>query len=182
MAISTIGQNGLAQSRILTAVQQPAGAVLQVVQGVKTDTFTSAAQNTWTDITGFNATITPTSSSSKILVQVSTFGVYWTMSYNGCILRILRNGTNIGGGDTAGNRSSVMGTIGMGNASKPDIGMQYAWQYLDSPASTSALTYKIQFFQDTPSSPIYVNRGINDSDGALWPRTLSTITLMEISA
>ena len=172
----------LASGQSIPKAALPTGSVLQVVQAVKTDTFTSSAQNVWTDITGLTATITPTSSSSKILFQISTFGVYWTMSYNAVILRVLRNGTNIGGGDTAGSRSSVMGTIGMGNASKPDTGMQYAWQYLDSPASTSALTYKIQFQQDTAANPIYINRTLIDTDNVIFPRTVSTITLMEISA
>jgi hypothetical protein len=172
----------LANSAVTVAKMGHAGATLQVVQGVKTDTFTSAVGSTWTDITGLTATITPNFSSSKILVQVSTFGVFWTMSYNGLILRILRNDTNIGGGDASGSRSSVMGTIAFGNSSKPDCAMQYAWQYIDSPASTSALTYKIQFYQDTPGNPIYVNRTIVDTDGTLFPRTVSTITLTEISA
>lgn len=158
----------------------PSGCILQIVQTAKTDTFTSSAQNTWTDITGMSATITPSSTSNRIMVEINMFGVFWTMGYNGCILRLLRNGSNVGGGDAAGSRSSSIGTQAFGGASKPDAGMVFSYKWIDSPATTSALTYKIQFYQDTPSNPIYVNRTLQDTDSALWPRTLSTITLTEI--
>lgn len=173
-ALSNLGTAQLADANM------PSGSIIQVVQAVKTDTFTSSANLTWTDITGMTATITPSSTSSKIMVEINMFGVFWTMGYNGCILRLLKNGTNVGGGDAASNRSSCIGTQAFGNASKPDAGMMYSYKWIDSPSSTSALTYKIQFYQDTPANPIYVNRTITDADNALWPRTLSTITLTEI--
>ena len=52
----------------------PAGAMLQVVQTVKTDTFSSNPSSAWIDITGLSVSITPLSSSSKILVQISIVG------------------------------------------------------------------------------------------------------------
>ena len=170
-------------SNAITSSQMPAGSVIQVVQTVKTDTFTSAVGSTFTDITGMSATITPSSASSRIMVQVNMFGVFWRMGQNGCILRLLKNGTNVGGGDAAGSRSSCIGTQTIGGGiggTSPDAGMMFNYQWIDSPASTSALTYKIQFYQDTPSNPIYVNRTINDTDNVLWPRTLSTIILTEV--
>jgi hypothetical protein len=171
---ATIGSNGLSSP----------GHVLQVVSTNKTDTFTSAANQTWTDITGMSVSITPSSASNKIIIIVSMFGVFWQTGYNGCILSLLRNSTFIGGGASSGSRSSVIGTQGMTNQSggtKIDSGVQYHVTYIDSPSTTSAITYKMQFWQDTPAHPIYVNRTNNDSDAAAWSRTSSSIIAMEIA-
>lgn len=160
----------------------PAGSVLQVVNTNKTDTFTSSASTTWTDITGMSATITPRFSSSKVLITISFFGVLWQQGYNGCILRLLRNATSIGGGDAAGSRTSCIGTSVVGTlASNTDCGIQYSLSFVDTPSTTSSTTYKLQFYQDTPSAPIYVGRSKTDSDTALWPRTASSIILTEIA-
>ena len=169
---------------VITDTAPKAGNVLQVVSTNKTDTFTSAANQTWTDITGMSVSITPSSASSKIIIIVSMFGVFWQTGYNGCILSLLRNSTFIGGGASSGSRSSVIGTQGMTNQSsgvKIDSGVQYHVTYVDSPSTTSAITYKMQFWQDTPGNPIYVNRTNNDGDAAGWPRTSSSIIAMEIA-
>lgn len=171
---ATIGSNGLSSP----------GHVLQVVSTNKTDTFTSAANATWTDITGMSVSITPSSASSKIMIIVSMFGVFWQTGYNACILSLLRNSTAIGGGASAGSRSSVIGTQGMTNQNsgvKIDSGVQYHVTYVDSPSTTSAITYKMQFWQDTPGNPIYVNRTNTDSDSTTFPRTSSSIIAMEIA-
>ena len=160
------------------------GHVLQVVSTNKTDTFTSTANATWTDITGMSVSITPSSASSKIMIIVSMFGVFWQTGYNGCILSLLRNSTVIGGGASAGSRSSVVGTQAMTQQSagvKIDAGVQYHVTYIDSPATTSSTTYKLQFWQDTPGNPIYVNRTNNDTDTTVFPRTSSSIIAMEIA-
>lgn len=176
---------GVSSSGVLADANAPSGSVIQVVQAVKSDTFTSSAQNIWTDISGMSATITPSSASSKIMVEISMFGVFWRMGQNGCLLRMLKNGAVAGGGDAAGSRTSSIGTNAIGavpGGGVPDAGVNFSYKWIDSPATTTALTYKIQFFQDTPANPMYVNRTINDADNQLWPRTVSTITLTEISA
>ena len=169
---------------VLTDTAPKAGNIIQVVSTNKTDTFTSAAASTWTDITGMSVSITPSSASSKIMIIVSMFGVFWQTGYNGCILSLLRNSTAIGGGASAGSRSSVIGTQAMTNQSsstKLDSGVQYHVTYIDSPSTTSAITYKMQFWQDTPAHPIYVNRTNNDVDATAWPRTSSSIIAMEVA-
>lgn len=188
---STIEQDG---STILTVdgsgnISTPnnftaTGHVLQVVSTNKTDTFTSAVASTWTDITGMSVSITPSSASSKIMIIVSMFGVFWQTGYNGCIVSLLRNSTAIGGGASAGSRSSVIGTQGMTQQSagvKIDSGVQYHVTYIDSPSTTSSTTYKMQFWQDSPGNPIYVNRTNTDTDSIAWPRTSSSIIAMEIA-
>ena len=94
MAISTIGQNGLQQSRILTAVQQPAGAVLQVVQTASNSQVSTTSTSFVT--TSIAATITPSSASSKILVTVCICGTYAVTA--ACYFTVYRGGTNLAGG------------------------------------------------------------------------------------
>lgn len=162
----------------------PTGSILQVVSTNKTDTFTSATANAFTDITGMSVSITPTSATSKIMIVVSMFGAIWQQGFNGCILSLLRGSTAIGGGNAAGNRSQVIGTTASPgyDASQIDCGVQYHLTYIDSPATTSATTYKLQFYQDSASNPIYINRGRVDTDITVYPRTSSSIIAMEIAA
>lgn len=169
---------------VLTDTAPKVGNIIQVVSTNKIDTFTSASSSTWTDITGMSVSITPSSASSKIIIIVSMFGVFWQSGFNGCILNLLRNSTAIGGGTSAGSRSSVIGTQAMTAQAagvKLDAGVQYHVTYIDSPSTTSATTYKMQFWQDTPGSPIYVNRTNNDSDSTVFPRTSSSIIAMEVA-
>ena len=166
MAISTIGANSLAQSRILTAVQQPAGAVLQVVNATYS-TQVSNTSNTYVD-TGLTATITPTSSTSKILVLVSQNGIYKTAANiaNETDLILLRNGTSL--------TPSIpfAGTLGETSVATTNS-VTASFNYLDSPATTSAVTYKTQFASRNITATVYVQYA-NVS--------VSAITLLEISA
>lgn len=167
MAISTIGQNGLQQSRILTAVQQPAGAVLQVVS---TTTTTSVTNSSSTYVsTGLSLNITPSSATSKILV----------LSF--CPLRY---GTNSGGGNAGMRINRASGTIlivqQMINNVNAIIDISYpiTMSYLDSPATTSSTNYTIEFAL-VNSSGVYTNPTVNWNSGVTQT---STLTLMEIAA
>ena len=155
----------------------PSGKLLQVVSTTKTDTFSLATGGTFTDVTGLSATITPSSASNKIWV---IFAINVSNS-SGSILasRIMRGSTAICIGDTAGsrNRSTVGNYNGVGN----DAHIQtMATNFLDSPSTTSATTYKIQIA--TENITMYVNRNARDNDGSGETRSTSTITLMEIAA
>lgn len=184
LTLPTTSGTVLTNASSLTASQLPTGSILQVVSTNKTDTFTSSTSNSWTDITGMSVSITPTRSTSRIMIVVSMFGVFWQQGFNGCILSLLRGSTFIGGGDAAGNRSQVIGTINsVGySTSQIDGGMQYHLTFIDSPATTSSTTYKLQFFQDNGSLPIFVNRGRADTNITVFPRTSSSIIAMEIAA
>ena len=150
------------------------GKVLQVLQSVKTDTFSSSSSS-FTDITGLSISITPSSTSNKILVMANIVGGGIPATNIGHF-RIVRDATAIYVGDSAGNRTqSFIGTMATdvnGSISNTAI-------YLDSPSSISSLTYKIQGL--TTYSSFYVNRSSNDSDDGTRPRTASSITVMEIS-
>jgi len=166
----------LTSASSITKSQLPTGMILQVVQGTpKSDTF-STTSTTLVDITGMSATITPSSSSSKILVIVDLHIGY---SIYAGVVHLLRGSTKIYAGDGGLSRGGLYSNIyaSPGNALLPVTAM-----CLDSPATTSATTYKLQTATYGGGTQ-YVNRtgdDINEStrDG----RTVSTITLMEISA
>ena len=175
MPVSQI-QNASLASGVPSAAKLPAGSVLQVVSTTKTDTF-STSSTSWTDITGLSVSITPTSSSSKILVMYSLMTGETSSQFP--LMRLVRGSTAIAVGDASGIRtqvSSVAWSSGAVNASD----MQ-SMNFLDSPATTSSTTYKIQTINTQPQT-IYVNRSARDDNGSYEPRGVSTITVMEIAA
>lgn len=167
---------------VLTAAQmndlRGAFRVLQIVQTTKTDTFTATVGTTPTDITGLSVSITPSSTSSTILVFANVSAGLNTAG--GWVL--VRGSTAIGLGATAGSRRSItMGTGAPLSSANQGIG-SHSLCYLDSPATTSATTYKIQYTGDQAGSQIMVNRGFTDTDNATHMRAASTITAFEVSA
>jgi len=153
----------------------PAGSVLQVVSTTKTDTWSNATQNTWNDVTGLSVSITPSSSSNKILV---TGQLSYAASSN-LYFRIVRGSTAIAVGDTAGSRISCTGASGY-NFGDGNVGENATFEYLDSPSTTSSTTYKIQVYGFNITQ--YVNRVVTDTDSNVSPRNVSTITLTEVKA
>ena len=149
--------------------------ILQVVSTTKTDTFTTNAA-TFTDVTGLSATITPRESSSKVLVIAHITGSNdYAVVVGGW--RLVRDSTAICVGDTAGSRIS-------GNqveAINGSVLMTQANIVLDSPATTSAITYKVQVRSQTTGN-FYINRSKTDTDNSSFFRGASTITLLEVSA
>jgi len=153
-----------------------------VVQTVKTDTtsFVSTNTNTFVDISGMSVSITPTSSSNKILVFYTA-----NASQNAAAtihLRLIRGSTSIFQGDAAGNR------LGSTQVWRPNSS-QYAFDigpmtgmFLDSPATTSSTTYKLQATLGvTYSGTFYLNRPYDDTNADYSGRTASSITVMEVS-
>jgi hypothetical protein len=174
---SGAGISASALSGVLPDANAPSGSVIQVVSATKTDGFTTTS-GTLVDITGFSATITPTSTSSKILI-ISNFVVGTTNDYPYPKLRIRRNGSDIYIGDAVGSSSRLSTTMYTGATS--DIqGVSASINYLDSPNSTSALTYN-WLVSVYASRPVYIGRSGGSADGNAWTAP-STITLMEIAA
>jgi hypothetical protein len=170
MPVSTI-QNASLASGVPSAAKLPAGSVLQVVQVVA---FTQQAttSTTYTDITGMSVSITPTSASSKILAIVNVNGVYTTSAITGVQTRLVRGSTSIAFGDCYAGYQPASGGQDIGSV---------VMQILDSPATTSATTYKVQFRSQVGGNDVRVN--LNDSGTQLNDNsTNSVITLMEIAA
>ena len=141
----------------------PAGSVLQVIQGTTT-TAVSNSTTTYAD-TNLTATITPKFATSKVLVIVHQNGIdkYDGNSGNAMDLKIQKNGSDL---------ITFLNFVGYTNTNLRVIIGSSSIVYLDSPASTSALTYKTQFRNRASASQVMVQ----SNDG------YSTITLMEIAA
>ena len=162
MALSTIGANQLS-----------AGPVLQVVSSVSTDVV-STDTATFADIPFATATITPRATSSKILIQYSIGMMGSTNANVGCLMKLLRDSTEVGQGSGAD-------TINVFNQHYYASTAFYAPRshlFIDSPNSTSALVYKLQWRVVTAGSTTwYINRrGSNN-----YSRTSSTFYVMEIA-
>jgi hypothetical protein len=151
------------------------GKVGQVLSATKTDTFTMAS-TTYADVTGLSVSITPSSATSKILVmaQVSAMGtVNGALGYG----QFVRGSTAIGIGDASGSR--VQSTFGIPFGSNTNALFTQSPMFLDSPATTSATTYKMQIRSENTNT-IFVNRSESDSNNVASARSISTITVMEI--
>jgi len=151
------------------------GAVAQVKSTTKDDTFTSSS-TTFVDVTGLSVSVTPTSASNKVLViaQVSCandFGVAFAQ------LQLLRDSTAIDIGAAAGSRTRASALVRSGDAT--DM-VTKTFAFLDSPATTSATTYKIQG-RSTSAGTFFINRSSGDTDNATHARGASTITVFEVA-
>jgi hypothetical protein len=145
------------------------GAVLQVVSTTKTDTF-STASTSFVDLTGLSVSITPTSTTSKILVFVATnYGPSATSGLS--VFNLVRDSTNISQPATA---PTYAGTA-VPYINLADGCMPFGFNFLDSPATTSSTTYKVQVKMNTGT--LYVNRRLSTDTVST-----STITVMEIAA
>ena len=151
------------------------GAIIQIQQTVKTDTFSAAPNGTWTDITGLSVSITPKKTSSRILIMVSVNGAGSGTTPK---VRLLRGSTVIAAGDTSGSKQSgIMGSFLMKDTNQTDT---YTSHFLDSPATTSSTTYKMQLNNDNAQT-VFINRSVSDQDNATGGRYISVITAMEIA-
>jgi ketopantoate reductase len=139
------------------------GKVLQVVTATTT-TFTSNATTTYSDTT-LTATITPTLNTSTILVLVNQNGIATEdgNASSGVGLKLLRGATDI---SLIATRATINFTT------TGQFGTTLSTAYKDSPATTSATTYKTQFKNNVAANAAYVQ--IDD--------VMSTITLLEIGA
>jgi len=168
MATPTTLPASFTAGQVLTAAQQNAlrGAfrVLQVVSG-STSTQASSSVTTYAD-TNLTATITPTSATSKVLVVVTQNGLVKTSgnANNAINLKLLRGVTDI---------QRFANSMGFTNSALSLYTGSATTQFLDSPATTSATTYKTQFANDTAAAAVRVQ------DGSV---SESTIILYEISA
>jgi hypothetical protein len=146
------------------------GKVLQVVYG-STNTSTTIVGPTYTDST-LSASITPSSASSKVLVFTNQFIVFSRSARDqGCVVRLLRGSTSIF--EPAPTNTTELGYIDASTGGSVTLKIDMGLQYLDSPSTTSATTYKTQF-NGTYNSPGTATAQSNS--------VYSNIILMEIGA
>ena len=164
------------------------GKILQVKNAIKTDT-ASVTNATFIDISGLSISITPSSSSNKVL-----FKGYVSLSSEGntiMAIRIFRDSTEIGkstADGTAANNSTATAcglNVGSVTSSVRSQMNQLQFEVLDSPNTTSAVTYKVQFAElslyQYQSVVVYVNRP-HVSTSASNQGVISSVTAMEVAA
>lgn len=161
------------------------GSAIQIVSTTKQDLWFGGVYPNWGTVTGLSVTITPTSSSNKILIlgQVSCSSQYWEIKG-----RLIRDGATIAGamGTPRGNRTVATFVVNeYGGASGLGYGMYNAHiNYLDSPASTNAVTYGVQMRSFSAPYNIGVNYNVYTDDNAdtYYGNGISTLTAIEVSA
>ncbi len=156
-----------------------AGTIVQVKYASKTDE-QATTSTTYVDIVDLSVTITPTSTSSKILLiwsVVTGQGNNTGHTY----LVVARDSTdNIFIADTDGNKTSAsnVGNMPYGNSAMQILSNSF----LDSPSTTSATTYKMRYKSSNGSS-IKINRSDRDTDSAAFDgRACSSFIVMEVKA
>jgi hypothetical protein len=170
--------DGAAWKQVYPSVAN-AGEVIQVVSTTLTTavSFTSAS---FADISGLSATITPRSSSSQMLVICNINGAtqnalsgatgYW---------RLVRDSTAIAVGTSTGTRQAATGNLTSRSVASALINFSSSIAHLDSPATSSAVTYKPQGL--VTLGTMFINQTEDQSNGAIYGRTVSNITVLEIA-
>jgi hypothetical protein len=175
MPLTKIQSLGITDGTITSAdlASGVGGKVLQVVSTTKSDTFTSSGSGNYQAVTGLSLSITPSSTSNKIFIVSN---VQLSQNDYGGGVSIFRGGSQIVTPASVGSRSVANAShySGYGQSSS-NLGLSY----LDSPSSTSALTYQIYVF--VRSGTYYINRSSTDTDSNDFARTISTITAFEIA-
>ena len=175
---------------VIASNKLPTGSVIQTVSSTDNLSYSITVSSATSDHAGSKAyTITPSSTSSSIVIHFTIPQVKQS-AHAGLRVRLYRD---IGGagyahvsgldGDSASNRQGGLfgnyDTNGDGNRSATTI----TGTVVDSPNTTSAVSYKFYFGtgDGTSADPIYVNRTQNDADFNYTHRTRTHVTLMEIA-
>ena len=155
-----------------------AGGVLQMVHTEIQTRPSRSSGNTYADITGLNVTITPASASNKILIVFNAGLVSNSSRTTAFVLKRAISGgaTTILGGHTTGSRQQAWLRCASDSDSNHDYGSHA--EYYDSPNTTSATTYKVQFASGYSGQTVYINRGYGNNNHF---DSTSTIICMEIA-
>ena len=170
MALILSGDTGVPASGM------PTGSVIQTVTNFFTTTSSTTAR-TFTDVSGFSATITPISTSSKVLVfgQITASPNVTSFGYEAA-MRVTRNGTSVGANPV----SSTLGAVSSASTTGSEGSQTINFSFIDSPASTSALTYQVQFICGEGVT-YYINQNSNQTYVGSYTATGgSSLTVMEI--
>jgi formylmethanofuran dehydrogenase subunit D len=160
----------------------PAGIGSNVVQTVKTDTFSTTSAS-FVDVTGLTATITPSSATAKILIIAQT-NLTNTNPQNNTAVNMKLAGGNTSNyiGDAAGSRTRTVGNMRTNADFRPgETMLVQSLVFLDAPASTSPVTYSVQVLSVGGGAAI-VNVATNDSDASTSSRGASSLTAIEVAA
>ena len=155
------------------------GKVGQVVQTHFT-TQSQMSSSSFAAISGCTVDITPSATSSKVFVMISLCSGVNGASYG--FFKLYRDSTVIGSGSDSSNRIGCNFSISQNDGDNTSDGVkQVNYQYLDSPSSTSALTYTVQASTFNNSTITY-NKTPDNSDNGRTAQGSSTITVLEVLA
>ena len=175
--VEDLGADPVVTNGVLVKSAFPAGTILQVVSTAKTDVF-STASATFTTVTGLTASITPSTSTSKILI-------FAQIAYSGQSaqsvghFKVTRGGTDIYVGDSGSSRVQAV----FGGYNQADNGAAVysgSIMYLDSPATTSSTTYQVEVRRGLGGT-VFVNRAVGAGSDANHVNGASSITVMEVA-
>ena len=157
-----------------SAIQMPAGHIIQTAQVLKTDVF-STSSTSFTDITGLSVNITPKFSTSKLLVSFHV-----VVGRSGASQSTMQLVRQVGGSDTiinpcAYNQGTTMTFNGSSDAGW-DRELQ-SYQILDAPSTTSVVNYRLRTYFYSASYVQYVNRCHNSANAT----GSSTLTVQEVA-
>lgn len=175
--VSSFGGNLTTALRGISNSSVPSGSILQVQQAIITGVF-STTSTTFADITGLGVSITPFSSTSKILVMASMYRGSSAAAVT--CFRLTRSGTAVYVGDPASTRSPSSGAYYVGNGDNVSQISAVEFKFLDSPATTSAITYQVQMHTQG-GEVVYIGRSGGDGDSAAVARTPASIIVMEVA-
>tara|TARA_B100000242_G_scaffold160498_1_gene114612 strand:+ start:714 stop:1316 length:603 start_codon:yes stop_codon:yes gene_type:complete len=163
-------------------LEQP-NSSLQIIQTDYTDVFYSTTADVWIDVTGFNATITPSATANKVLINLN-------IGRGGCgygvAIKVVRS---IGGGSYGDigalgvPAGASIGTWGMMPFAHTNFLHAGGWSgtFLDTTNTTSAVTYKVQVQTYSSSYPATINRAANINNVNIYASYgYSNIILQEI--
>jgi hypothetical protein len=157
----------------------PAGGKIgQVVSAAKIDTQATTANNAWSDVSGLSVAITPSATSSKILVLFNVNISPNTNNHAG--IKLVRASTDVFEGNSGSGTRDCFSAIRHMSDDQYHIS-NMAGQFLDSPSTSSAVTYKIMA---NGNADYYINTSLTESGATSIqrPRGASSITLMEVLA
>ena len=155
------------------------GKIGQVVQTHFT-TQSQMSSSSFAAISGCTVDITPSATSSKVFVMISLCAGVNQASYG--FFKLYRDSTLIGSGSDSSNRIGCNFSISQNDGDNTSDGVkQVNYQYLDSPSSTSALTYTVQASTFSNSTITY-NKTPDNSDNGRTAQGSSTITVLEVLA
>ena len=166
------------------ATTATAGKILQVKSSAKTDT-ASHSSSTYAAISGLQPSITPSSTSNKVLITID-LKLGHSNAGADVNLQLFRSvggtETQICLGDTSSNRKrTFFGGQNTGQSDTTSV-IPVSTTFLDSPNTTSAVTYLVKWAIERGGTYLYLNRSGLDTDDSTYFRAVSTITLMEIAA
>jgi len=158
------------------------GKILQVVSAVKSDTASWTGTQARTD-TGLTASITPSATSSKILI-LWLINIGYGSSSNQFNIHLDRGGTEIGQGDASSSRkSSHYQPLNYQGTNEEYMTTSCSASFLDSPSTTSSTAYKVQHSTVSNGETFYINRSHVDRQYTGYDsRNMSSLILMEIGA